>query len=181
MDSNLQVEFARTMAEQGQRHDTKDIRLLGPSDEQSPQNRISFWSVDSYTTTAAAANSPVVERIGSGLFDEPTRWLNIGTNKPRATLQQKFKQLAANWKTETGSQSITTLRYASPYYHSILAMGKDVIPLILSELRRSPDWWFEALKTLADFTPVKPGMKFNEAVSAWIEWGIQNGYIARET
>jgi len=82
------------------------------------------------------------------------------------------------WKKETGGCSLTMRRYAHPAYQSILTLGEGVIPLILRELKKRPDWWFEAMKALAKTDPTKPGDNFNDAASAWLNWGKRRNLIS---
>lgn len=87
-------------------------------------------------------------------------------------LEQIFSGLAATWQEETGGLSSTTRRYSHWAYQAILRLGRDAIPLILTEINERPDWWFEALYALAKpkVNPVRPGMTFEEAVNAWNMW-----------
>jgi hypothetical protein len=93
-------------------------------------------------------------------------------------LENVFNKLSEKWKKETGGCSLTIRRYAHPAYQSILTLGEGVIPLILRELKQCPDWWFEAMKALAKTDPTKPGDNFNDATSAWLNWGKQRNLIS---
>ena len=88
-----------------------------------------------------------------------------------STVKSRFMELAKQWADETGGYSVTTRRYAHPTYQAILALKGDVVPFILEELRHRPDWWFEALRALTRANPVRPQSSFEEAVTAWLEWG----------
>ena len=95
-----------------------------------------------------------------------------------SNLRETFDRLARAWSDETGAYSITSRRYAHPTYQAILALGRDVVPLILVRLKDRPDWWFAALTALAKpkVDPVRRGATFSESVDAWLEWGRQNGW-----
>ena len=115
-----------------------------------------------------------VENIWRGMNK---RELEIPDSRPTGAirdpeLEQIFSGLAATWQEETGGLSLTTRRYSHWAYQAILRLGKDAIPLVLSELNNRPDWWFEALYALAKpkVNPVRPGMTFEEAVNAWNRW-----------
>src|SRR5579871_2429751 len=70
-------------------------------------------------------------------------------------LKAKFEILAARWKTERLRFSSSTESLVDhPAYQQIIGLGPEVIPLILDELRREPDYWFWALATLANTNPV---------------------------
>lgn len=90
-----------------------------------------------------------------------------------SALQMKFDNLVREWKSQTGGLASTTRRYAHPSYQSILIeFGKaDGAKLILRELQKTPDWWFEALRLLTGENPTKPGDSFQSARKAWLEWG----------
>jgi hypothetical protein len=64
----------------------------------------------------------------------------------------------------------------------IIAIGPDVISLILAELRERPDHWFWALHVLADADPVPASDTghFQKMAAAWITWGEDNGFILPE-
>jgi hypothetical protein len=75
------------------------------------------------------------------------------------------------WIEETGHLSSITKAMMHPSYLRIIGMGRDVLPLLLSELKSSPEHWFVALNAITGEDPVPDGASFGEAVSAWINWG----------
>jgi hypothetical protein len=101
---------------------------------------------------------------------------NIATARTSG-VEKIFSGLVKKWQDETLGFSVTTRRYAHPSYHAILLLKDDAVPLILRELQRRPDRWFEALKLLTRANPVAPGSTFEQGVSAWIRWGKENGKI----
>jgi hypothetical protein len=64
-----------------------------------------------------------------------------------------------------------------PAYQQIIGMGKDALPLIFRELKKTRGHWIWALAMILRDDKANPGMKFSEAVDAWLEWGGENGYI----
>jgi hypothetical protein len=66
-----------------------------------------------------------------------------------------------------------------PAYQEIILMGQQVVPLLLAELRRDPDFWFAALRAITGENPVPPASagKVKEMARAWIAWGKARGYI----
>jgi hypothetical protein len=97
-------------------------------------------------------------------------------------LETIFNGLAKNWREATGSYSLNMRRYSHPTYQALmLALGKekieDVVPLILRELQRRPDMWFEALKVITKKNPAQDAKTFDDAVAAWISWGKSEKYI----
>ena len=53
----------------------------------------------------------------------------------------------------------------------------EVERLLLEELQKEPDHWFEALSAITGEDPVKPEDDFDQAVDAWLEWGRQRRII----
>lgn len=94
----------------------------------------------------------------------------------------RFHQLANEWKRERGAQSTVAALAALPSYQKIIGMGKDAIPLILSELKSegaNPDHWFWALAAISDENPVPAESRGNllAMANAWLGWGQENGYV----
>jgi hypothetical protein len=66
-----------------------------------------------------------------------------------------------------------------PAYKEIIGMGQEVVPLLLAELKRKPDFWFAALRAITGEDPVPPESagRIKEMAQAWVEWGRSKGYI----
>ncbi len=66
-----------------------------------------------------------------------------------------------------------------PAYQRIIGMGETAIPLILEEMRCCPSQWTWALRAItgADPVPKESRGKLKEMTAAWVEWGIEKGYI----
>jgi hypothetical protein len=92
--------------------------------------------------------------------------------------QREFAELVALWKRERGPHSSSAKLAEHPAYQQIIAMGPDVIPLLLRELERQPDHWFRALHALTGTDPVPPESqgKVREMAAAWLRWGREQGY-----
>ena len=69
-------------------------------------------------------------------------------NADGPTTDQRFRELVRQWKEATQFVSSVTDMVTHPAYQQIIGMGKDVLPLILAELRREPDHWFWALQAI---------------------------------
>src|SRR5437870_13088432 len=91
--------------------------------------------------------------------------------------EQKVRDLAAAWKADHGVSSSLTQTFAHPAYKQIIEMGEPVVPFLLAELEREPDWWFAALKAITgvDPVPVASRGKLAEMTRAWLEWGRAHG------
>lgn len=91
----------------------------------------------------------------------------------------RFQKLLAEWRLECGAtSSITQMAYCDSYI-AIMAMGKPVIPLIMSQLRTEgdqPDQWFWALQVLTEHDPVNEADRGDtgKMASAWLKWWSEN-------
>jgi len=95
------------------------------------------------------------------------------------SIEDKFHELAEKWLEETAHLSLTHQIVLNPHYQSIIAMGPDVIPLILRDLEEEPDHWFWALKYLCQTDPVRQEDRGDvEAMrKSWLRWGKAHGYL----
>jgi hypothetical protein len=93
-------------------------------------------------------------------------------------LIRDFYRLAATWKAEVRFLSDMNEMYSHHAYQQIIDMGANVVPLILEELRRDPDYWFAALRQLTGENPVprEARGKLEDMTSAWLEWAKTHGY-----
>jgi hypothetical protein len=90
-------------------------------------------------------------------------------------LEATFHRLAEVWSEETGHLSFVANMVAHPAYQQIIALGPSVVPLILRELQREPDYCFAALRALTSEDPTQPGTDFDGATQAWLRWGQERG------
>ena len=107
------------------------------------------------------------------------------TNEPPATsaaidarLEERFLELAAQWRTDTRFLSSMTQMALHPAYQQILGMGPQVVPLLLRELDRNPDHWFWALTAITGADPIKPEDRghLRKMSEAWLQWGREHGF-----
>lgn len=63
-------------------------------------------------------------------------------------------------------------------YQQIIGMGKPAIALILQDLKKEPDHWFWALRSITGENPIQPDDRgrLQKMAEAWLEWGRQHGY-----
>ena len=88
---------------------------------------------------------------------------------------------AAEWKEQSRYLSNTAQMAMLKPYQRIIGLGLPVVPLILEELNREPNQWFWALEAITEQNPVPPEAKGKVRLmaQAWIEWGKQQGYVAK--
>jgi hypothetical protein len=98
----------------------------------------------------------------------------------RLTTEERFRRLAEEWKLESRYLSNTRQMAMLRSYQAIIGMGLPVLPLILKELQREPNFWFHALEALTDEDPVPGEIRGSVARirEAWLDWGRQQGLIA---
>src|SRR5208282_71443 len=81
----------------------------------------------------------------------------------------RFVSLKAEWQADTSVLSSITETSMHPAYQQIIGMGPVAIPFILDELRREPDDWFWALKSITGEDPVLPEQRgdMDQMAQAW--------------
>ena len=104
----------------------------------------------------------------------------VGRQVHQVAPETKFRGLVKRWKKETAHLSSAARMASHPAYQEIIGMGQKVVPLLLAELKRKPDFWFAALRAITGENPVPPESagKIKEMARAWIVWGRSKGYIA---
>ena len=96
----------------------------------------------------------------------------------RLPLEYQFLMLACRWKQDNLFESSPWRMAAHPAYQRIIGLGQRAVPLILQQLAREADFWFEALVAITDEQPVAPNHAGNiEAMRQdWLRWGREQGY-----
>lgn len=91
----------------------------------------------------------------------------------------EFQKLVSEWKADRSATSFASALAMHPAYQRIIGMGKRALPYILAELEREPDHWFWALRAISgqDPVPSQSRGKIREMITAWLNWGRQNGYV----
>ena len=94
-------------------------------------------------------------------------------------LNAEFNELANEWDRETSYLSSTPMIVMHESYQKIMAMGPDVVPLLLQDLKEKRRSWFWALRHLTHANPVVPEDQGNldKMIAAWLEWGKREGRL----
>ena len=87
----------------------------------------------------------------------------------------RFQALAQRWKAKRGATSSIHELCTTDAYLSIMAMGRDALPLLLAQLQQEgdhPDHWLVALSHIARVDPVPAEDKGSlpKMAKAWLEW-----------
>jgi hypothetical protein len=94
-------------------------------------------------------------------------------------LVRVFRELVRVWRADTVYVSSPPAMNSHWAYQRIIQLGRPVVPLLLRELEREPDFWFTALKTITGADPVPPEARGRvaEMAGAWVRWGRSNNLI----
>jgi hypothetical protein len=106
-----------------------------------------------------------------------TRRVSSLDTAKNADIKAKFHRLADQWISQTEHMSSIKKACMHPSYQRIIGMGSQVIPYLLQELKRNPDHWFWALNAITEEDPAQSEDSFDGAVSAWLKWGKEKGYL----
>lgn len=96
-----------------------------------------------------------------------------------ASIEEKFAVLANRWHDETDFLSSPSRITDNDTYLLITSMGKQVIPLILEDLKERGGHWYRALRVLSgeDPVPLEARGDVAQMKRSWIKWGRERGYI----
>lgn len=97
---------------------------------------------------------------------------------PSEPVEVRFRQLEAEWRTETAHLSSITKIINHPAFQAIIQLGEAVLPLMLKDLSEQPRLWVWALPAITGADPVSPAEAGDIAAmsAAWLRWGREHGY-----
>ena len=116
----------------------------------------------------------------SGKHDGRMHGMTTSQHHSRNSIAEAmFRELADQWRRETGVYSSISKKVQHPAYLRMIALGEEALPLILRELRDRPGYWFPALQAIANENPVPVGEHADpkKARAAWLQWGQERGLI----
>jgi hypothetical protein len=114
---------------------------------------------------------PAVVRKGA-VFVARARFL-----RPEEEVVETFSELADEWERETLVVSSIPDALSHPAYFRVIGLGLPAVPLLLDRLRESHRYWFPALTAITGVNPAEGKDNVRDAVTAWVEWGIDSGYL----
>jgi len=99
-------------------------------------------------------------------------------SQPSETIEMRFRRLAAAWHKAVAHHSSTTIRNNHPSYREIIALGPEVLPLLLRDLEKNHTHWFCALREITGANPIPESAAGNipQMADAWLRWARENGY-----
>jgi hypothetical protein len=94
-------------------------------------------------------------------------------------LDRKFNMLKTVWENDTLFSSSITEVTNHPAYHSVIKLGKEVVPLIIEDLQTTNNHWFYALEILTGENPIRPNHRGNIELmkNDWVEWANRRNVI----
>lgn len=107
-----------------------------------------------------------------------TKPANISEKTPSPEgLEQRFRRLEAEWKADTEFLSDAGKIINHHAFKAIVALGKEVVPLMLHDLERQPSLWVWALPEITGENPVPAddGGNIRRMSEAWLKWGREKG------
>jgi hypothetical protein len=137
--------------------------------------RMPFFDYPSYPVGESEESEAIIKR-----WQEVTvHHYDLPISRESRTISRQFYELAETWRQERGATSSLTKMILHPAYQRIMGLGNAVVPLILRELEREPDYWFSALAAITGANPVRAEQRGNlrQMTQAWLQWGKDQRYI----
>lgn len=98
---------------------------------------------------------------------------------PDALVVRLFDQFLAEWTRDTAVTSDAVAILTHPAYYRIIALGRQVLPLIFKDLASGGGPWFVALEAITLENPVQPEHAHDARLMRrdWLDWGRTHGYF----
>lgn len=98
------------------------------------------------------------------------------SSKSDSDIETRFRQLRAHWRADTLVLSDSKKIMEHPAMRAIIAMGEDVVPVILRDLRDDPSLLVWALAKIVGENPPFRGNN-EQMIKAWLQWGREKGLL----
>lgn len=92
-------------------------------------------------------------------------------------LEAEFRRSAALLQEETAFSSNIMTLYTHRAYQRIIGLGPRVVPVILRDMQREPDYWFWALTSITGEDPAEGTISLDAATEKWLQWGLSHNLI----
>jgi hypothetical protein len=103
---------------------------------------------------------------------------------PSESVEQRFRRLEVQWSAETRILSDPGKIMGHPAMREIIALGDEVVPIILRDLQEKPSHVAWALPEITGENPAPPksegGFRKWDVVAdteAWLKWGRDKGLV----
>ena len=93
------------------------------------------------------------------------------------SIEQRFRGLETQWKAETEFLSDAGKIIFHPAFRAIVALGEQIVPILLRDLETQPSFWVWALPEITGANPVpaSDGGNSRKMSDAWLRWGREKG------
>jgi hypothetical protein len=91
-------------------------------------------------------------------------------------LEMNYRRLRSQWYSETRVLSDPAKIMGHPAMRAILAMGEEVVPIILHDLQAQPSLMVWALPKIVGANPPFQGNN-DKMIEAWLQWGREKGLL----
>jgi len=95
---------------------------------------------------------------------------------PAEDMEQRFRRLRGQWSWDTRVLSDPAKIMGHPAMREIIAMGNEVVPIILRDLRDQPSLLVWALPKIVGANPPFEGNN-DKMIEAWLKWGRDKGLV----
>jgi len=94
-------------------------------------------------------------------------------------IASRFNQLASEVEEDCMMLSSTTQISLHSSYQQIIGIGKKVIPLLITRLDKTPNFWFKALESITgrNLIPKQDRGYLNKEKAHWKNWAKENDYV----
>jgi hypothetical protein len=103
---------------------------------------------------------------------------------PIEDVEQRFRRLEAQWRADTRFLSDPGKIMGHPAMRAIIAMGQEIVPIILRDLQAKESLLVWALPEITGENPALPAsdscfVKWDIGAQAetWLQWGRAKGFV----
>jgi hypothetical protein len=96
---------------------------------------------------------------------------------PAEPIEERLRKLEAHWQADTEFLSDAGKIINHPAFKAIIALGQEILPILLRDLETKPSLWVWALPEITGENPVLPadGGNIRKMADAWLLWGREKG------
>ena len=103
--------------------------------------------------------------------------LQAPSRPAQESIESRLRKLEAQWKDDTRFLSDAGKIVNHPAFRAIIALGEEVVPILLRDLESQSSLWVWALPEITGANPVLPadGGNIRKMSDAWLKWGREKG------
>ncbi len=94
-------------------------------------------------------------------------------------LKSSFEKYRNQWVSETIFLSDPSRMFRNDAYRSVIYLGADVMPILISDMQETGNHWFYALEEISGENPIAEANRGNVhlMINDWLDWGIAKGIV----